>query len=152
MKIKKIILGTDHAGYELKEEIKKHLVDRGFKVEDMGANSFDPEDDYPDFIIPTAKKVAEDPDTLGLIFGASGQGEAMVANKVRGIRAALYYGNNIDIVKLSRTHNNSNILSLGARFIDKEEAIKAVDLWLETDFSNEERHNRRIKKVSEAES
>jgi len=151
MKIKKIILGTDHAGFELKESIKKHLIEKDFVVEDKGAHSLDPDDDYPDFIIPAAKKVAEDPAYRGIIFGASGQGEAMVANKVKGIRAALYYGKNIDIVKLSRTHNDANMLSLGARFLDKKEAIKVVNLWLETNFSKNERHQRRIKKVSEAE-
>ena len=151
MKTKKIILGSDHAGFELKEEIKKHLLNKNFEVEDMGADSLDPKDDYPDFIIPAAKKVAENPDNKGIIFGASGQGEAMAANKIKGIRAALYHGNNPDILKLSRQHNDANILSLGAKFLDKKEAIKAVDLWLNTDFSNEERHKRRINKISEAE-
>ena len=151
MKTKKIILGSDHAGFELKEVIKEHLLNKNFEVEDMGTDSLDPKDDYPDFIIPAAKKVAENPENKGIIFGASGQGEAMAANKIKGIRAALYHGNNIDIVKLSRTHNDANILSLGANFLDKKEAIIAVDIWLNTDFSNEERHKRRIKKVSEAE-
>lgn len=151
MKIKKIILGTDHAGFELKEEIKKYLLKEGFEVEDVGAESLDSKDDYPDFIVPAAKKVAEEPNSKGLIFGASGQGEAIAANKVKGIRAVLYYGYNTEIIKLSRTHNDSNILSIGARFVGKEEAIKAIKLWLETDFSNVERHKRRIKKVSEAE-
>ena len=151
MKTKKIILGTDHAGFELKEEIKKHLLNKDFEVEDMGADSLDPKDDYPDFIIPVAKKVAENPKNKGIIFGASGQGEAMAANKIKGIRAALYHGNNPDILKLSRQHNDANILSLGAKFLDKKEAIKAVDIWLNTEFSNEERHKRRINKISEAE-
>ena len=151
MKTKKIILGSDHAGFELKEEIKKHLLNKDFEVEDMGADSLDPKDDYPDFIIPVAKKVAENPKNKGIIFGASGQGEAMAANKIKGIRAALYHGNNPDILKLSRQHNDANILSLGAKFLDKKEAIKAVDIWLNTEFSNEERHKRRINKISEAE-
>jgi len=144
---KKIILATDHAGFKLKEEIKKYLTEKGMEVEDMGTHTLNPKDDYPDFIIPAAKKVAKD-QSRGIIFGASGQGEAIAANKVKGIRAALYYGKNIDIVKLSRTHNNTNILSLGAKFLSKEEAIKAVETWINTDFSNEERHIRRIKKIS----
>ena len=144
---KKIILATDHAGFKLKEEIKKYLTKKGMEVEDMGTHTLNPKDDYPDFIIPAAKKVAKD-QSMGIIFGASGQGEAIAANKVKGIRAALYYGKNIDIVKLSRTHNNTNILSLGAKFLSKEEAIKAVETWINTDFSNEERHIRRIKKIS----
>ena len=148
MPSKKIVLATDHAGLKLKEEIKKHLMESGMEVEDMGAYSLDPKDDYPDFIIPAAKKVAND-QSKGIIFGASGQGEAIVANKVKGIRAALYYGKDIKIVRLSRTHNNTNILSLGAKFLTKEEAIKAVNIWLETDFSSEPRHLRRIKKISD---
>jgi len=144
---KKIILATDHAGFKLKEDIKKYLIEEGMEVEDMGTHTLNPKDDYPDFIIPAAKKVAKD-QSMGIIFGASGQGEAIAANKVKGIRAALYHGKNIDIVKLSRTHNNTNILSLGAKFLNKEEAIKAVETWINTDFSNEERHIRRIKKIS----
>lgn len=145
---RKIFLGTDHAGFELKEEIKKYLLKHGFEVEDIGAHSFDPKDDYPDFILPVAKKVAENPSNKGIIFGASGQGEAIVANKIKGIRAVLYYGSNMEIVKLSRTHNDSNILSLGAKFLTKEEAINTVKIWLNTDFSNEERHLRRINKIN----
>ena len=145
----KIFLGADHAGFELKEHVKKYLQKSGMKVEDKGAHKFSPQDDYPDFIVPVAKKVAEDPiNSRGIIFGSSGQGEAIAANKIKNVRAALYYGGDIKIVKLSRTHNNSNILSLGARVLAKEEAVKAVKLWLETDFSNEPRHVRRIKKIN----
>ncbi|MAE42464.1 ribose-5-phosphate isomerase [Candidatus Woesearchaeota archaeon] len=151
MKKQKIILGSDHAGFELKEEIKQYLQNEGFEVEDTGAKSYDKADDYPDFIVPAAKKVAKDPDSRGIILGASGQGEAIAANKIKGIRAAVYYGSNMDIVTLSRAHNNANMLSLGAKFLKKEEAIEAVKLWLTTDFSKEERHKRRIKKISEAE-
>lgn len=143
----KIVLATDHAGFKLKEEIKKYLKEKGMEVEDMGALAFDQEDDYPDFIVPAAKKVAKNR-SMGIIFGASGQGEAIAANKIKGIRAALYYGKDMEIVKLSRTHNDTNILSLGAKFLSKEEAIKAVNLWLKTDFSHKERHIRRIKKIS----
>ena len=146
----KIILAADHAGFKLKEEIKNYLEKEGYEVEDMGAYSFDKEDDYPDFIIPAAEKVAKEK-CLGIIFGGSGQGEAIAANKVKGARAALYYGKDLDIVKLSKTHNNTNILSLGARFLTKDEAINAVNLWLDTDFNNEERHIRRIGKISKIE-
>lgn len=144
----KIFLGTDHAGFELKEHVKKHLLKLGMEVEDLGAHKLDSKDDYPDFIVPVAKKVSKNQNSKGIVFGASGQGEAISANKVKGIRAALYYGGNMEIVELSRMHNNANILSLGARFLTKEEAIKAVNLWLKTDFSNEPRHARRIKKIS----
>lgn len=143
----KIFLGADHAGYGLKEEVKKYLLDQGFDVVDKGAGKFDKKDDYPDFIFPVAKEVAKNKGSMGIIFGASGQGEAIAANRIKGVRAALYYGNNLEIVKLSRTHNDANILSLGARFLDKKEAMEAVKLWLDTDFSSEERHIRRIKKL-----
>jgi len=146
----KIFLGSDHAGFELKEEIKKYLLNLGFEVKDMGAHKLEPKDDYPDFIIPVAKKVAGNPANKGIIFGASGQGEAIAANKIKGVRAALYYGGNMEIIRLSRTHNNANILSLGARFLAKKEAIEAVRLWLKNDFSNEARHIRRIKKIDKA--
>ena len=147
MKEQKIILGSDHAGYWLKEQVKKYLIGQGFIVEDEGAHSFDPQDDYPDFIVPVARKIARNGGARGIIFGASGQGEAIAANKIKGARAALYYGGNPEIITLSRTHNNANILSLGARFLSKGEAIEAVKLWLDTDFSNEKRHIRRIKKI-----
>lgn len=146
-----IYLGADHAGFELKEEIKKYLADLGMEAEDVGAHHLDPEDDYPDFILPAAKKVAEDPENnKGIIFGGSGQGEALVANKVKGVRAAVYYGGPLDIVKLSRKHNNANILSLGARFLAPEQAKEAVKVWLETSFDGE-RHARRIEKIKQIE-
>ena len=145
---RKIFLGADHAGFELKEQVKKYLLKQGFIVEDKGSHSFNADDDYPDFIFPVAKIVAKEQKHKGIIFGASGQGEAVVANKVKGIRAAVYYGGNLDIVKLSRTHNDANILSLGARFLTKEEAVEAVKMWLETSFNNESRHIRRIKKIN----
>ena len=142
-----IYLGTDHAGFELKEEIKKFLVDLGLDVEDKGAMVLDPSDDYPDFVRPVAEAVANDAErSRGIILGGSGQGEAIVANRAKGIRAAVYYGGPLDIVKLSRQHNDSNILSLGARFLTKEEALEAVKLFLETPFEGG-RHQRRIDKI-----
>ena len=144
----KIFLGTDHAGFELKENIKKHLQSIGFDVEDCGAFSYNVEDDYPEFILKAAKKVASAKNSRGIIFGGSGQGEAIVANKVKGIRAAVFYGDNLDIVKLSRTHNDSNILSIGARFVSMKKAAEAVNLWLEAGFGNEGRHIRRIKQIA----
>ena len=148
MKPKKIFLGTDHAGFKLKEEIKAYLLKQHYEVEDKGAYSFDKNDDYPDFIKKVAKEVSKKPDEFrGIIFGASGQGEAITSNRFKGVRAALYYGGSKEIIILSRTHNNANILSLGAKFLSSEEAVKAVKLWLNTDFSSEERHIRRIKKL-----
>ncbi|MCE9585118.1 RpiB/LacA/LacB family sugar-phosphate isomerase [Candidatus Nomurabacteria bacterium] len=143
----KIFIGTDHAGYEMKEELKKYLGDLGYELEDKGAYSFDAEDDYPDFIFPVAKSVTEEKGNFGIIIGGSGQGEGMCANRVKGARACEYYGGNTDIIKISREHNNANVLSLGARFISAEEAKQVVKIFLETNFSGEERHMRRIKKI-----
>ena len=145
----KIFLATDHAGFELKEKVKKFLTDSDHEVEDCGAYVLDSNDDYPDFVHKAAVKVGEDTEnSRGNIFGGSGQGEAMVANRVKGVRAAVYYGGSEEIVKLSREHNDANILSLGARFITEEQAMHAIKIWLETPFSEEERHKRRIDKIA----
>ena len=147
----KIFIASDHAGFELKKALIEHLRSKDFVVEDCGAFKFDPVDDYPDFIFPCAQKVGSDSGSLGIVIGASGQGEAMVANKVKGIRAALFYGGDLDLVKRSKDHNNANVLSLGAKFLSIEEAKKAVDLWVSEFFSNEERHVRRIGKIKKLE-
>lgn len=146
-----IYLATDHAGYNLKEILKKYLSEIGFEVKDMGNFVYEENDDYPDWILPAARAVAEDlkngVDSKAIILGGSGQGEAIVANRIAGVRAAVLYNYNEDIIKLSRQHNDANILSLGARFLSEDEAKKAVKLWLETEFSKEERHQRRIDKI-----
>jgi len=143
----KIYLATDHAGFELKEKLLGFLVDKGYELEDFGALSYDKQDDYPDFILKAAQAVALDEGSKGIILGGSGQGEAIVANKVKGIRAVVYYGGHEDIIRLSREHNDANILSLGARFLSEDEAKKSIELWLNTSFSEEERHKRRIQKI-----
>lgn len=144
----RIFLGTDHAGYELKEEVKKWLHEQQYDVSDEGAFENNPTDDYPDFIRFVAQRVAANPaEDKGIIFGASGQGEAMVANRMRGVRAAVYYGENAHIVQLSREHNDANVLSIGARFVKPAEAKEMIQLWLNTPFSGEERHARRIAKI-----
>ncbi len=145
----KIYIGTDHAGFELKEELKKFLEDLGCEVDDKGAYEFNKEDDYPDFILPVVKAVAEDIardlDSRGIVIGGSGQGEAIVANKVKKIRAAVVYDEYS--ARMSREHNDANIVSLGTRTLSADKAKKLVKLWLETPFSNEERHKRRIEKI-----
>lgn len=143
-----IYLASDHAGFALKERVKKFLEGKNIEYEDIGPGSYDEKDDYPDFIIPAAKKVSGGADNRGIIFGGSGQGEAIAANKVYGVRAAVFYGGPDDIIRLSRSHNDANILSIGARFVKPEDAIKAIDLWLHTSFRSEERHERRITKIS----
>ncbi len=141
-----VYIGSDHAGYATKESLKEYLLELGHSVEDMGAFSHDENDDYPDFVTPVAEAVADNADAIGIIFGGSGEGEAMCANRVRGVRATAYYGGNEEIVRLGREHNDANVLSLGARFMSVAEATEAVDLFIHTDFSGDERHARRIAK------
>jgi len=142
----KIYLGTDHAGFKLKEELKVFLMDLGHTLEDKGALEYNEGDDYPDFITAVAEAVANDTGSMGIILGGSGEGEAMCANRIKGVRAVLYYGGMHDIVKIAREHNDANILSLGARFVSFDEAKHAVLLFTETHFSNDERHVRRLAK------
>lgn len=146
-----IYLATDHAGLELKDKIKEFLKGEGHEVEDFGAYSKDPEDDYPDFISKAAEAVSKNPDNKAIILGGSGQGEAIVANKFSNVRAVVYYGKVEEMPNLARQHNDANILSLGARFLTDDEAMAAVKLFLETDFTNEERHLRRIEKIKKIE-
>ncbi len=159
---KKIYLASDHAGFRMKAALLAHLPTLGYSVEDLGAHELNGDDDYPDFIMPLAKRVAADPESCGIILGGSGEGEAMCANRVSGARAAVYYGpmrvtesldiegghseDGFDILRLARRHNNANILSIGARFVAGEEAVNAVRIFLETPFSEAPRHTRRLLK------
>jgi len=142
----KIYIAADHAGFELKNHLKDQLLADGYELEDCGAFDFDPLDDYPDFIIPAAEKVANHTNSRGIIIGGSGQGEAMAANRILGVRAAVYYDGPLDIVKLSRLHNNANILSLGARFLSPKRAKKILKIWLTEEFEGG-RHENRISKL-----
>lgn len=148
-----IYIGTDHAGFELKQKIIPFVQNLGYTVHDCGAFKFEEGDDYPDYISLVAKAVALNPEkNIGIILGGSGQGEAMVANRYPNVRAMVFYGNpNLfsknDIIILGREHNDSNILSLGARFLKTKQAEAAIEEWLTTNFSNKERHKRRIKKI-----
>lgn len=144
----KIFIASDHAGFELKAFLVERLSLAGHDVKDFGPKEYNPEDDYPDFVSLVAKEVSHNPSAVrGIVIGGSGQGEAMCANKFYGIRAAVYYGCNMDIVKLSREHNDANVLSLGARFLSHADALNAVTLWLTANFSGEERHKRRNQKL-----
>lgn len=142
----KIYLATDHAGFELKNKIVEFLKTEGYDVEDCGPFAYDKNDDYPDLIKLAAGKVSKDPLAKGIILGGSGQGEAIVANKFPNVRAVVYYGGPEDIITLSREHNDSNILSLGARFVD-ESIFPLLKQWLDAPFPGEERHARRIEKI-----
>ena len=144
----KIHIGTDHAGFELKNKLVEYLNKLGHEITDHGAFTYDPNDDYPDYITPVAHAVSMDMQSLGIILGGSGQGEAMNANRFAEVRAVEYYGATLEIVKLGREHNNANILSLGARFVTEDEAYEAVKLFLETEFSGDERHIERLSKFS----
>ncbi|MCF7816125.1 MAG: RpiB/LacA/LacB family sugar-phosphate isomerase [Candidatus Pacebacteria bacterium] len=141
-----IYFATDHAGFELKEKLITYVRDElGYDVVDCGAQEFVDGDDYPEYIRLAGEAVSKSPhDSKAIIFGGSGQGEAIVANRFPYIRAIVYYGGNDEIIRLSREHNDSNVLSLGARFLTASDAEKAVALWLSTPFREEERHVRRI--------
>lgn len=148
--LEKIFIAADHAGFVLKEKLKKYLQSSGFEVQDLGNFALDPDDDYPDFMVKVASAVAENPlKNRGIVIGGSGQGEAMVANKIKKIRAALVYDNYS--AKMSREHNDANVMSIGARTLDSKTAKKLVMLWLKTPFRNEVRHQRRIDKISQLE-
>lgn len=159
----RIALAADHAGFEQLKELETFLRSLGREVMNFEPKNLNPEDDYPDFIIPAAKAVADGECERGIILGGSGQGEAMAANKVKGVRCAVFYGPAVprkvvdakgrtshdpyEIIRLSRQHNDSNMLSLAARFVALEDMKQVIKLWLETPFSNEERHQRRIGKI-----
>lgn len=151
----KIFIGTDHAGYGLKEKLVLSLKAQGYEVIDKGAYEYNEHDDYPDFVIPVAREVSKDPNgARGIVLGATGEGEAITANKFPHVRAVIYYGkakcivdDEADIIIRSRQHNNSNVLSLGARYLTEEEMMDSVNLWLNTPFDAGERHVRRLGKI-----
>lgn len=142
----------------MKQHLLEYVSALGYETEDCGPAAFDAEDDYPDFIMPLAKKVAAEVGSFGIVIGASGQGEAMAANRTKGVRAVVYYGpsatsqtdaegNVMDLLTSSRAHNNANVLSIGARFVGHQDIEKALREWLSTPFSGDERHARRIAKL-----
>ena len=141
-----IHLSTDHAGLDLKNKIKESLINDKYNIVDHGAYEYNALDDYPDFIIPCAIAVAKDLNSLGIILGGSGQGEAMAANRVKGVRAAVFYNGPIEIIKLSKQHNNSNILSLGARFLEFNKILDIIKIWIKEPFEGG-RHQKRIDKL-----
>lgn len=142
---KTIALASDHAGFERKQYVYQRLVDAGYSVVDYGPTTYAPDDDYPETIRPAVR--ALEPQTCAILFGKSGQGEAIVANRYPGVRAAVYAGGSTELVTLARAHNDANALSLGAGFLSNEEAWDAVVLFLNTPFSEEPRHVRRIQSI-----
>ena len=139
-------IGSDHAGLEFKNELITHLVMNGHDVTDHGPYEYDALDDYPDFCIPCAEAVAKDSTSVGIVLGGSGNGEQISANKVKGIRAALVWS--LETAKLAREHNNANVISVGQRQHTAQEVKDFIDLFLATKFPGDERHVRRIQKVS----
>ena len=145
----RVYLGSDHAGFELKAKILDHLNDQGIEAIDVGAPTYDPDDDYPAWCIETARQVAADDDALGIVIGGSGNGEQIAANKVPGVRAALAW--NDETARLAREHNDANVVGIGARMHMFEEQLAIVETFLTTEFSGEERHVRRIEQLAEYE-
>lgn len=159
----KIALSTDHAGFAALLKLQQYLEANGHECVNFGPEALNQDDDYPDFIKPAAQAVAEGKCQIAIVFGSSGQGEAMVANRFNGVRCAVYYGavkiegeidaegnqakDEYEVLRLSRAHNDANMLSLAGRFLNQEEIEKAVSIWLDTSFSSEERHARRNKKI-----
>lgn len=142
----KVFIGADHRGFELKGRLIDWLKKNDYQVEDCGALELNPTDDYPDFIAVAAKKVAKTPGSFGIVLGKSGAGECIVANKIKGVRAFL--GVSEQNVRLAREHNDANVLSLGSEIVSEDQAKHLVELFLNTPFSNEPRHKRRIEKIT----
>jgi ribose 5-phosphate isomerase B len=142
----RVYLGSDHAGFELKAVLAEHLKAGGHEVIDCGPHSYEPEDDYPPYCIGTAEQVVADPGSLGIVLGGSGNGEQIAANKVTGARAALGY--DLPTAILARQHNDANVLGLGARMHSQEAALSIVDAFLNTEFSQDPRHLRRIEMLA----
>ena len=145
----RVYLGSDHAGFELKAHLLKHLAAKGYEVIDVGPHEYDPDDDYPKFCIETGERVVADPGSLAVVIGGSGNGEQIAANKVPGIRAALAWSE--ETATLAREHNDAQVVAVGARMHTKDQAATLVDTFLATPFSNGERHVRRIKLLADYE-
>lgn len=158
----KVYVAADHAGFNLKNALLEHLRTLGYEAEDLGAHELNTADDYPDYALALARKIAAEEGSRGILACGTGEGEAMVANRIPGVRASVFYGprratealdvegdhskDGFDIVRLARRHNDANILAIGARFVSPTEADEAVRIFLETPFSNDPRHVRRLAK------
>ena len=145
----RIHIGADHAGLELKSALIEHFTKLGHEVKDHGPFVYDALDDYPDFCIPAAEAVVADPGSLGIVIGGSGNGEQISANKVHGVRAALAWS--VETAKLAKQHNNANVISIGGRMHSIDECKTILEAYINEPFSNDERHIRRIDKISKYE-
>ncbi len=145
---KTIYVACDHAGFEHKTAVVEWLTGENYRVIDVGAMQYDEQDDFPEYVMQAAIAVAAAPTArVGILFGGSGQGEAMAANRFTGVRAAVYYGGDTSIIKLSREHNDANVLSIGARFVSIDEAKQVIWQWLHLDSSPDEKYTRRNRKL-----
>jgi len=142
----RIHIGSDHAGLELKSSLVEYLTSKGHEVKDHGPYEYDALDDYPDFCIPAAQATVKDKGSLGIVLGGSGNGEQIAANKVKGVRAALAWS--VETAKLAKEHNDANVVGIGGRMHSLDECKEIIDAFIETPFSNDERHIRRIKKIT----
>lgn len=143
-----LYLATDHAGFLHKEAVREWLLHEGCTVVDVGATVFDYDDDFPDYIAVAAKAVSAEPEAkAAIIFGGSGEGEAMMANRYKGVRATVYYGGDESIIKLSREHNDANVLSIGARFVSIDQTKKVIWDWLHTAKGTDVKYQRRNLKI-----
>ncbi|WP_314537155.1 ribose-5-phosphate isomerase [uncultured Corynebacterium sp.] len=145
----RIYLGADHAGFELKNTIKDHLLAGGYEVIDCGAHVYDADDDYPAFCIAAAQGVVDNPGSLGIVLGGSGNGEQIAANKVKGARCALAWS--VETARLAREHNNAQLIGIGGRMHSAAEALEIVDAFLDQAWSENPRHQRRIDILAEFE-
>ena len=145
----RVYLGSDHAGFELKTHLLRHLSEQGHDVQDVGPVEFDPDDGYPPYCIETGRRVVADPGSLGVVIGGSGNGEQIAANKVAGVRSALAWSE--ETAALAREHNDANVLSVGGRMHSVEEMTRFIGIFLGTDFTGEERHARRIAMLADYE-
>ncbi len=159
----KVFIATDHTGLDIKNKVKDFLEDKGHEVEDCGAYELNLDDDYPDFIGKAAEGVSQNPESIGIIFGGSGQGEAMVANKFKNVRCALFYTPAVpvqaiditgkkstdpfEMLRLTREHNHANMVSLGVRFLTEDDIFKAVEIFVNAEIAMIERHTRRVDKI-----
>jgi ribose 5-phosphate isomerase B len=142
----RVYLGSDHAGFELKNHLAEHLQKQGHEVVDVGPQAYDAEDDYPPYCLHAGQRVVDDPGSLGVVIGGSGNGEQIAANKIAGVRSALVW--KVEIAELARQHNDANVCSIGAREHTPEEATSFVDTFLATPFSGNPRHQRRIDELA----
>ena len=142
----RIHIGSDHAGFETKGFLVAALTEQGHDVIDHGPHAYDAQDDYPPFCLATAAAVVGDPESFGVVLGGSGNGEQMAANKVDGVRAALVWSEKI--ARLAREHNNANVISVGARMHEPDDVLKFVEVFIQTPFSDDDRHIRRIDQLA----